>query len=517
MDDTDDTTIGHPERRTNMEQNKTKNRQRNSSTYFVEDVLYHFTEWLKRLWIIILVLAMLGTVAISFYTYKTFTPVYQASATFTVNVDIKESSSQSYNKATANQLAKTFPNILTSSSLNKVICADLGVGYISSNISASVIEDTNLFTITVTSPQAQEAYDVLQSVINNYPKIAKFVIGSTQLTLIDSSAVSTMPINMPNYTKKAMLGAGAGGAVGLAIIVLLALTTTTIIRADDISNYYNLSCLGSIAELSHKKRSSQKAVENPNVLNPNINYKFREGMYSLRNSVIRKCRDNGYKSIIVTSTISGEGKSVIALNLAKSIALKGYKTCLVDFDLRVPSISNYLNIENEINSISDYINENADFQSCVYSTEQENFFIAVERKNNAEASEMVGSDRAKELIQNLTKAFEFVIIDTPPTGYLADASVIGDYTDACIYVVAQDLVSRRAIGDGLTTLDNVKANVIGCVLNRITKGAESINYERYSYRRYMKYGKYSKYYNRYSNGTTNTTVESNINGVEFED
>ena len=331
-----------------MDRKKTDSKQK----YYAQDMLYHIVEWLKRLWIFILIFAVVGASGYVFYTYKTYTPQYSASATFTVNVDVATSSAESYNKATAQQLAKTFPNILTSSSLNKIICRDLGVGYINENINASALEDTNLFTITVTSSESpQKAYDVLSSVINNYPQVAKFIIGSTQLVLIDTSSVTTKPINTPKYIRNIFIGTGAGALLAVAIIVLLGLFTSTVIRVDDLTTYFNTSCIASVPELSAKKRSKKDNGSVPNINDKNINYKFRESLFSARNTIVRKCNEKGYKTIVVTSTISGEGKSVIALNLAQSLALKGYKTCLVDFDLRVPSIAGYMKIENEINCI----------------------------------------------------------------------------------------------------------------------------------------------------------------------
>lgn len=494
----------------------------NQQKFFVEDTVYHFVEWLRRLWIFILIAAVIASAGMVAYTYKTYEPMYSASATFTVNVDVAKSSAQQYNKATANQLAKTFPNILTSGSLNKVVCRDLGVERIDEVITASVVEDTNLFTITVTSSSAQRAYNVLSSVITNYPQVAKFIIGSTQLNLIDTSTVSTMPINYPDYTKKAAIGAAAGGALVLIIIVLLSLKTSTIIRGSDISDSFNTTCIGSIPEYTKKKRSKDNSDRHlPNVENKNTNYKFREGVFTLRNNVIRKCQENGYKSVLVTSTISGEGKSIVATNLARSIAAKGYNTVLVDFDLRVPSIADYMDIDNDVNSVSDYIKGKVDIQHCVYSTHSKNLYVAVEKRNNDNASEMVGSDKAKEFIESLSRIFEFVIIDTPPVGYLSDSAVVADYADAVVYVVAQDVVSKRNVGDGLSSFDNLNARVLGVVVNRITKGIESISYSRYGYRRYSKYryGKtgVDKGDNAHSSDTDTTLELLNKNGIVFED
>ena len=211
---------------------------------------------------------------------------------------------------------------------------------------------------------------------------------------------------------------------------------------------------------------------------------------------------------MVTSTISGEGKSVIAVNLARGIALKGYNTVLVDFDLRMPSIAEYIDVKENVNSVTDFIKGKADLKHCVYSTHSENLYIAVEKNKNPEASELVGSERAKAFIEQLSEIFDFVIIDSPPSGYIADSTVIGDYADATVYVIAQDVVSRKSIADSVSSFDNIHAKVIGAVLNRITKGIESISYGRYGYR---KYG-----YSRYSRGGKNSKYGYGSNPSEKE-
>ena len=98
-------------------------------------------------------------------------------------------------------MGKTFSYIVTSGVLRDVVARDLGVGYVSSEISASVMEGTNLFTISVRDASPEMAYDVLQSVINNYPEVAQYIIGATQLTVVDESGVPTAPVAGNQATK----------------------------------------------------------------------------------------------------------------------------------------------------------------------------------------------------------------------------------------------------------------------------------------------------------------------------
>ncbi|MFQ7768827.1 MAG: hypothetical protein ACLRIL_11495 [Fusicatenibacter saccharivorans] len=94
-----------------------------------------------------------------------------------------------YDNVTAEQLGKTFPYLVTSGVLKDVVARDLGIGAVTSEIQASVMENTNLFTIRVKDASPETAYRVMKSVITNYPEVAEYIIGATTLTVVDESGV----------------------------------------------------------------------------------------------------------------------------------------------------------------------------------------------------------------------------------------------------------------------------------------------------------------------------------------
>ena len=142
---------------------------------------------LRRLWLLLAAALIICVSALCWRTYRTYRPVYKASATFTVYVtNALQSEIRSYNTTTAEQMAKTFPYILTSGALSERVMQELSISSMPS-VSASVLSNTNIFTLTVTSNDAQLAYNVLQSVIRNYPQVAEFVVGPTVLNLLDDS------------------------------------------------------------------------------------------------------------------------------------------------------------------------------------------------------------------------------------------------------------------------------------------------------------------------------------------
>ena len=152
-----------------------------------------FRRGAKRLLIPGILLLILLSAFFCWRTYRSYTPQYQASASFTVYVtNPLQAEVRTYNTATAEQMQKTFPYILTSGALSSKVMKELGISSMP-KVTASVLSNTNIFTLTVTSGEAQLAYDVLNAVIAYYPSIAEFVVGPTDMYLLDESGLPTAP------------------------------------------------------------------------------------------------------------------------------------------------------------------------------------------------------------------------------------------------------------------------------------------------------------------------------------
>ena len=131
----------------------------------------------KLYWLVIL-LAAIAAAAALLYSAHSYRPMYKAEATFTVETYNPTQSGYTffYDSHTAAQMALTFPYLLDSDLLLERVKADLGVEFLNGTPSAKVIENSNLFTLSVTSRDAQAAYDILQALIKNYPAVAEYVI-----------------------------------------------------------------------------------------------------------------------------------------------------------------------------------------------------------------------------------------------------------------------------------------------------------------------------------------------------
>ena len=156
-------------------------------------LLHDFFAIARRRIAMLLLFLVLSIGAIGTWEYLSYKPSYTAQATFTIYVSNPlQSTIQSYNTATAEQMAKTFPYILTSGALSDMIKERLGISSIPP-ISANVLNNTNIFTMRVTSSDPKLAYDVLNAAIEYYPEIAEFVVGPTVMNLLSESGLPSRP------------------------------------------------------------------------------------------------------------------------------------------------------------------------------------------------------------------------------------------------------------------------------------------------------------------------------------
>jgi capsular exopolysaccharide synthesis family protein len=142
-----------------------------------------------------------------------------------------------------------------------------------------------------------------------------------------------------------------------------------------------------------------------------------------------------HKRILVTSSISGEGKSFIASNLALTLALTGKKVVLLDFDLNNPSLNNKLNI-NEHKGITDYLLGESDLEDITLETDlDDNLFLIPTGQLPRNPSELIMSDKVEELLNRLNSLYDYIVIDTAPVGPVTDAYILSPFCDATLYVI----------------------------------------------------------------------------------
>ena len=455
---------------------------------------------IKKHWYIIAVLAGICCVGFTLYSYAAYTPQYTAAATFTVTP--KGDSLSAYTSISSNastqQLEKTFPYIITSAPLTRVVAEDLGLSDVPGTLTATAVEDTNLFTITVTSSNYETAYNVLKSVINNYPSVAEYVVGATDLVLVVPPSASSTPINPISYREKALIGTAVGALLGLLIVFFLENLNHTVRHPDEIRKLLNNQRLGSIVKVVKKK--SSHSTGSLTIDDAHTDPRFKESVFSIRNKIIKLCADQKINSVMVASTTTNEGKTTVAANLAIAFAKKHYRTVIIDCDLRNPTVRQQLNIPESCSlGIVDVITGGCSLQDAIVKTKKNGLYVLPGTIPVNNASELMGSKQLADLVAALEKIFDYVVIDAPPVGIVSDALEMKDYVGGLVFVVRQDYAKVSKILDSISLFGYSKIKILGCIFNMASGVLSTRGYGRYGYNSYGGYGSYGSY-GRYGYG-----------------
>ena len=453
-----------------------------------------FLYGLKKLWLLILVLTLAGAGISYFRTSYTYTPQYVASATMSVTAP----GGQYIGAQTASQMAEVFPYILTSGVLEDVVAREMGMDSVPGSISATAEEGTNLLTMSVTSDDPQMAYDILHTVIDCYPEVAEFVLGNTSLTILDETGVPSdtqkAVVVRGSYRRGAVLGAGAG----LVILCLYILLKKTVKSKDKLKSQINLPDMGSLPYIRNKKRKKKPEQNKVSLINERTPASYQEAMRRLRIRVLKEVEENQTKTIMVTSSIPGEGKTTVAVNLAISLVRQGKKVVLVDCDLRNPSIADFLGITEQRPGIDSVLHKKAAVTDVLteidVNGENKLTLLLGEEEEKTDIS-LLGSKRMEGLIAELKNMADVVILDTAPAQLLADAALMARFVDAALYVIRYDYTKMYKIREGIQALAMSKIKMLGYVFNcdrNSGDGKYGYGYG-YGYRRYGSYGHYGRY------------------------
>lgn len=431
-----------------------------------------------------MILVLLLTGLSVFHSKNSYTAQYEASASFMVKVvNPLYADQQYYNNSVAEQMAKTFPHILTSGLLEEEVKKDLGISSMPA-VKASVIGETNILNLKVTSTDPQLSYDVLCSVMEHYPSVAEFVVGPTKLTLMDDSGVPTRPTSSPNYIRPAVIGAFAGAVLWAGLAFLYWITHQTVNDEDELSKIVNLPCLG---HLPRVRGVGKRKGSCPILSESNDKFGFNESVRLLRVRVEKLLTQDKCKVLMVTSTIPNEGKTTVAINLATALAQKGKKTLLVDCDLRNPSVGKAFGKSSDL-GFTEFLNKECSLDEAFHSLETENLYAVFGGKVFEHPEKLLSSARAAEFMEAARETFDYVILDTPPCAMMADAAEIGALADRILLTVRYDFAVRQQIQDGVQLLGDTNKAIIGTVFNMTTPQLGKGGY--YSYYGYGSYGSY---------------------------
>ena len=211
-----------------------------------------------------------------------------------------------------------------------------------------------------------------------------------------------------------------------------------------------------------------------------------EAYKTLRTNILFCSKET--KVISFTSCLPNEGKSTVVFQLAVSMAEMGKKTLLIDADIRKSVLASRYQTDKKMQGLSEYLSDQCELGQCLYRSNIEHLDVIFTGKTAPNPSELLSSEKFKQLVAKLREDYDYILLDCPPLGSVIDAAIVSAAADGAVLVIEAENVSSKFAVGVKDQLEKSGCRILGVVLNKVeVKGKGYYGY----------YGKYGKYYHKY--------------------
>ena len=370
-------------------------------------------------------------------------------------------------KSLAADKAGTYVALVQSRSVAEAVAHDLGLasmGEVAGRLVASA--DGVIFRITATTSSPELAAQMADAAIRATSVAANdletlTVSGETSgrtvvsIVPIEAAITPTRPVS-PNWRRNLVIGAVLGLLIGFGLVVLRSTIDRRVRQASDVEGLTGVAALAVVPQ--------SKVLANTTELRRG---REAEALRQLRTNLRFVHVDNPPRSIVITSANEGEGKSTIAAHLAIALALSGEPTVLIDADLRRPTQAERFGIDGTV-GLTQVLAGTARLPDAAVPTTTGQLLLLPAGRVPPDPSELVGSDRMRDLISHLRRNF-YVIIDAPPLLPVTDAELLTIASDCAIMVVRTGKTRTEQVGHAARKLELVSGTLLGIVMNMVPK------------------------------------------------
>lgn len=432
-------------------------------------VMQYVTRVLQKWWLIAICAVVCA--AVGFAVAKvTYEPSYSTTIRFAIDNKRENTVSQGQTSSDINAgilLARNYKDIMSNSdTLMKLVAK--GSGYdikgseVKRMIRASLGEERSIIEITVTTNDPDLTYAIATSYVNNYQAVTEKAYQSTRANIYDEPDRPERA-NADNSTMTyTFFGFILGAAIVILAICMSIFIKDTLKSADDVQGKINSKLLGQVARVKKTDKSMRKLL----ISDRKMGFMFIESFTIIRAKLESISKRHGHKVFLFSSAYENEGKTTVAVNTALALAKNGRSVLLIDGDLRKPTVYTTLGVSatNELGLTGVIKGEKSLSESIKY-FEKFNLFLLITSQAVTDSAELLSSESMEEIIEAVKNEFDYVVIDTPPAGVLADASIIAQYSDACVMVVRCDFAPSRRVKKTIEDIESTGTEVVGCVFN----------------------------------------------------
>jgi succinoglycan biosynthesis transport protein ExoP len=359
-----------------------------------------------------------------------------------------------------------------------------------------------------------EVYSLLEK--NYQESLIKEAEKVEDVQIVRPALEPTAPTNPPKTAATTGIGTILGFILGLVFAFLIETFDTSIGTIEEVENYLGAPVLGVIPQISQKDLKTALSDKYPGKVDEVTSERvsrlvshfapqstLAESYRSLRTNLNFACREDNIKTVVFTSATPREGKTTSIVNLSITIAQTGQRVLLVEADLRKPVIANMFGIdqtpgitdalmgdhdwEKSVKTIADIMMGKLNIDEVLETPGMDNLHIIPAGTIPPNPAELIGSRALDDFIAWAKSKYDFILIDAPPVLAATDAALLGSKTDATLIVYRVGKIARVTLRRAKSQLENVKARILGVVLNGI-KADISADFADYDYKYYHYYG-----------------------------
>jgi succinoglycan biosynthesis transport protein ExoP len=301
---------------------------------------------------------------------------------------------------------------------------------------------------------------------------------TSNIRVVDPAETPRGPVT-PNTRNNLLLALFGGATLAVGLAFFFEYMDNRIKNPEEIRDHLGLPFLGMVPALFGT------GTGNP-LINNGVPNNFSESFRAVRTNLLFSSAEEGGRSIVVTSTAPGEGKTVVAANLAMALAQAGQRVLLIDADMRKPRVHTVFEILQEP-GLSNVLVGNAKSSEAIRTTATPGLWVMPAGLLPPNPAELLGSKRFKDFMASLGGHFDWVMIDSPPVMAVTDSSVVAHLATGVLFVVGAEMTSRHAAMRAIEQLGHARAQFVGAVLNKVDLQHNSYYYSPYYRRAYSDY------------------------------
>jgi capsular exopolysaccharide synthesis family protein len=301
----------------------------------------------------------------------------------------------------------------------------------------------------------------------------------TNVRVVDAAETPRSPIS-PNVSRELTVSFAMSLFFACGIAFFFEYLDSRIKSPQELKAYLAVPFLGMVPSIG-------KVKEGDPMLSSDVPANFGEAFKAIRTNVLFSSAEEGMRSLVVTSSGPGEGKSVISANLAIALAQAGQRVLLMDADMRRPRVHEIFGTDQEP-GLSNVLTGNAKASEAIRrSTSVHGLWLLSSGHIPPNPAELLGSHRYRDFMGSLDEHFDWVVVDSPPVLVVTDGAIVANQASGVVFVVSADKTSRHAARAAVDQLNSANAHIIGSVLNRVDLQRHPYYYSSYYRKEYAKY------------------------------